>query len=206
MAASRIDGRTLRSQRTRQAIVDANMDLMLEGNLRPTAVEIARRAGISTRALFTHFPDLENLFAATGEQTLAIQYAEYEPVPADLPLDERVERFCQQRAQMLESIAGASRAAQARLPFSPQLRQNRARHNARLRTDLGLTFAPEIAEASEDADLLVTALLVACTWPTWMGSRDDLALTVREATAIMIRTTHALLLTSSRAKDPRPSN
>lgn len=114
-------------------------------------------------------------------------------MPADLPLDDRVEQFCQQRARMLESIAGASRAAQTRLPFSSQLRQNRARHNDRLRTDLELTFAPEIARAGDDADVLVTALLVACTWPAWMGCRDDLSLTVAEATAVMLRTVHALL-------------
>lgn len=191
--AGRTDGRTLRSQRTRQAIVDAHTTLILEGNLKPTAAEVAERAGVSTRAVFSHFPDLEQLFAATGEQTLAIQYKEYRPVPADLPIDQRVELFCEQRARMLESIAGASRAAQARLPFSTQLQQNRARHNARLRTDLGLTFAPEIAQAGEDADVLVTALLVACTWPAWMGSRDDLSLTVVEATAVMVRTVHALL-------------
>lgn len=190
----RTDGRTLRAQRTRQAIVDAHTQLILEGNLKPTAVEVATRAGVSTRAVFTHFPDLEQLFAATGEQTLAVQYANYRPVPADLPLDERVTLFCEQRAHMLESIAGASRAAQIRLPFSSQLRQNRARHNARLRTDLGLTFAPEIARAGAEADQLVTALLVACTWPSWMGSRDDLSLTVDEATAVMARTVHALLL------------
>lgn len=192
------DGRTLRAQRTRQAIVNANMDLMLEGNLKPTAVEVASRAGVSTRAVFTHFPDLEQLFAATGQQTLAVQYANYRPVPADLPLEQRIELFCAQRARMLESIAGASRAAQARLPFSSQLRQNRARHNARLRTDLGLTFAPEIAKAGEEADLLVTALVVACTWPAWMGSRDDLSLTVDEATAVMVRTVHSLLMETIR--------
>lgn len=186
------DGRTLRGQRTREAIVTANMAMMAEGDLRPTAAQIAERAGVSTRALWSHFPDLEQLFAATGVKTLEVQYADFEQIPADQPLEDRVRKFAHQRARMLESIAGASRAAQIRLPFSAQLRQNRARHNARLRTDIGLTFAPEIAVAGAGADDLVNAVLVACTWPTWMGSRDDLGLSVDQATEVMYRTVRAL--------------
>ncbi|SNT58488.1 transcriptional regulator, TetR family [Actinomadura meyerae] len=187
------DGRTLRAQRTRTSIVDANMALMMEGNLRPTAAQVAERAGVSLRTLWSHFPDLESLFAATGEKTLQVQYAHYAVIPADRPLEERVNDFCRQRAAMLESIAGASRAAQVRLPFSAQLRRNRRRHNERLRTDIGLTFAPEIALAGAEADELVSALMVACTWPTWMGGRDDLGLSVAEATQVMIRMVMVIL-------------
>ena len=187
------DGRTLRSQRTRAAIVDANMALMMEGNLRPTAAQVAERAGVSLRTLWSHFPDLESLFAATGEKTLEVQYAHHSVIPADQPLEDRVRAFCRQRAAMLESIAGASRAAQLRLPFSEQLRRNRRRHNERLRTDIGQTFAPEIALAGAAADELVSALLVACTWPAWMGARDDLHLSVEEAERVMERTVMAIL-------------
>ena len=186
------DGRTLRSRRTRASIVDANMVLMMEGNLRPTAAQVAERAGVSLRTLWSHFPDLEHLFAATGEKTLEVQYAHHSVIPAGQPLEERVRAFCRQRAMMLESIAGASRAAQLRLPFSAQLRRNRRRHNERLRTDIGQTFAPEIALAGADAEELVSALLVACTWPAWMGSRDDLGLSFDEAARVMERTVKAI--------------
>lgn len=193
--AATSDGRTLRARRTRSAIVDANLSLMLEGVLRPTAAQNAERAGVSVRALWSHFQDLESLFAATGEKTLEVQYSHYEVIPAHQPLEVRIDTFCRQRAAMLESIAGASRAAQTRLPFSSQLRQNRARHNARLRTDIGQTFAPEVAVAGHGADELVNALLVACTWPAWGGSRDDLGLSVDEATRVMHRMVRGLLLT-----------
>ncbi|WP_395108255.1 TetR/AcrR family transcriptional regulator [Actinomadura sp. SCN-SB] len=198
------DGRILRSRRTRAAIVDANMALMMEGNLRPTAAQVAERAGVSLRTLWSHFPDLESLFAATGEKTLEVQYAHHSVIPADLPLEHRVRAFCHQRATMLESIAGASRAAQLRLPFSEQLRRNRRRHNERLRTDIGQTFAPEIALAGKDADELVSALLVACTWPAWMGSRDDLGLSIEEATRVMERTVMAIIRDVPGAVEGRP--
>jgi AcrR family transcriptional regulator len=185
----RADGRTLRAERTRESIIDAHMALMLEGDLQPTARRVADRAGVSLRTLWGHFTDLEALFAAAGRRTLEIQYAEFQPVPVDQPLTDRITQFCAQRARMLEVIAGASRAAQIRLPFSKQLRVNRAHHNERLRDEITELFSTEIAG---DLDL-IGALLVATTWPAWMGSRDDLGLTVAQATAVMHRTVTALL-------------
>jgi AcrR family transcriptional regulator len=185
----RTDGRTLRAERTRESIIDAHMALILEGDLQPTARRIADRAGVSLRTLWGHFADLEALFASAGHKTLEIQYADFQPVPVDQPLADRIEQFCRQRAHMLEVIAGASRAAQIRLPYSKQLRVNRAHHNDRLRAEISELFTGELGE---DGDLL-TALLVATTWPAWMGSRDDLGLSVAEATEVMRRTVTALL-------------
>ncbi|GAB3451380.1 TetR/AcrR family transcriptional regulator [Actinophytocola sediminis] len=190
---AKTDGRTLRAERSRAAIIDAHLALMLEGDLQPTASRVAERAGVSLRTLWGHFKDLEALFAAAGQKTLRVQYAGFEPVPPDLPLAERIDRFCRQRVRMLEVIAGASRAAQIRLPFSAQLRRNRARHNDRLRAELTDLFAEETAADPE----LVTALLSATTWPTWMGNRDDLGLSVEQAGEVMRRTVTALLTENS---------
>jgi TetR/AcrR family transcriptional regulator of autoinduction and epiphytic fitness len=187
------DGRTLRARRTRQAIIDAHNALMLEGDLTPTAARVAERAGVSVGSLWVHFKDLEALFAAAGEKTLQVQYAGYRPVPPGLPLPERIEQYCRQRVSMLESIAGASRAAQIRLPFSRQLRDNRARHNARLRAEIEELFAGEIAAAGDAGPRLVDALLVVSTWPTWMGARDDLDLDVATAAAVLHYTVAAVL-------------
>ncbi|MEO2168125.1 MAG: hypothetical protein ABGY42_08390, partial [bacterium] len=45
---ARVDGRTARSLRSRQAVVEALLDLLEGGNLRPTAAQIAERAGLGT--------------------------------------------------------------------------------------------------------------------------------------------------------------
>ena len=55
------DGRTVRAERTRQALVDALLSLLDEGQLQPTAERIAVRAGVSERSVFQHFPDREAL-------------------------------------------------------------------------------------------------------------------------------------------------
>lgn len=58
-----------RRQRTRQRILLACRELMLEGTLRPTVAEIARRAGLTRRALSYNFHDLDQVrLEATGHR------------------------------------------------------------------------------------------------------------------------------------------
>src|SRR5215813_472395 len=96
-ARGRVDGRTARAERTRNAIVEAHLALIGEGDLRPTGERIAERAGISLRALWTNFKDMEALFAASGKRLAKRQAAEFRPVSPNLPLPQRVEEFCVQR-------------------------------------------------------------------------------------------------------------
>ena len=55
--APQLDGRRRRSERTRQLIVEAYLDLLREHPQIPTAVQIADRAGISVRSVFERFAD-----------------------------------------------------------------------------------------------------------------------------------------------------
>src|SRR5258705_1289268 len=112
VAGPGIDGRTARAERTRSAIVEAHLTLIGEGDLKPTGERIAERAGVSLRALWANFKDMEALFGASGQRLMERQDEEYSPVPVDLPLPERIEQFCRQRSRILEVIAPSARAAQ----------------------------------------------------------------------------------------------
>jgi AcrR family transcriptional regulator len=68
---SGIDGRRLRSERTRQLIIDAYVALVRETGHAPTAAQVAERAGYSVRSVFERFPDLEALRLAVVDQALA---------------------------------------------------------------------------------------------------------------------------------------
>ena len=57
-----VDGRRLRSERSRQAIIDAALELMGEGVLVPTAQMISERAGVGIRSFFRHYADMGTLF------------------------------------------------------------------------------------------------------------------------------------------------
>lgn len=119
--ADTTDGRTARSARTRHAVVRALLDLIAEGDLRPTARRVAERAGISLRSVYVHFDDLEDLFlAAAHEQTLLVAGLARD-VPSDGSLDERISAYVEQRCAILEAVAPIRRAADLQEPFSPTL-------------------------------------------------------------------------------------
>ena len=107
----RRDGRTVRAERTRQALADALLALLYEGELQPTAERIAKRAGVSERSLFQHFADREALY-----QAVAVQQYERSRRPSSrstlaLPLGERIDAFVAQRARLLEEVTPVRRAA-----------------------------------------------------------------------------------------------
>jgi TetR/AcrR family transcriptional regulator, regulator of autoinduction and epiphytic fitness len=192
-AEGRIDGRTARAERTRAAIVEAHLALISEGDLRPTGERIAERAGVSLRTLWTNFKDMETLFEASGERVLQQQDSAHRPISPDLPLAERVDAFCRQRALLLQLIAPSARAAQMREPVSPQLRANRLKHVQRVRAEVQSLFAVELARAGAGRDELVNALVAASMWPAWSMLRDGLGLSAERARAVMARTVAALL-------------
>jgi AcrR family transcriptional regulator len=185
----RIDGRTARSERTRNAIVEAHVALILEGELRPTADRIAKQAGVSLRALWSHFADMEALFAATGERILQQRDETHQPIPADLPLAARIEAFCRQRAQQLEHIAPAAKASSLKEPFSPALQSYRRSHVDRVRTELKVLFHREI----DGDETLLAALTATSMWPTWGTMRDAMGLDPEGARLVLTRAITALL-------------
>jgi TetR/AcrR family transcriptional regulator of autoinduction and epiphytic fitness len=191
--ASRIDGRSARSERTRRAIVAAHLGLIDEGDLKPTGERIAEAAGVSLRTLWTNFKDLETLFAAVGERLIELQLAVYRPIPTDRPLAERVRAFCEQRARMLEILAPAARAAVIREPFSAQLRRNRTIELDRVRAEIAALFAAEFAAAGPGRAELEAALLTAATYRVWSTLRDQLELDVATSCRVMIRMVGSLL-------------
>ncbi|GGQ40828.1 TetR/AcrR family transcriptional regulator [Couchioplanes azureus] len=185
----RIDGRTARAERTRAAIVDAHVTLLREGDLRPTADRIAKRAGVSLRALWSHFADMEALFAASGQLTLNQRDDIQEPIPADLPLERRIELYCHQRARQLEHIAPIARASSLKEPFSPALQSYRRIHVQRVRDELKSLFAREI-DGDEDT---LNALTAAAMWPTWGTLRDAMGLDPAAARAALARIVRSAL-------------
>ena len=66
-----VDGRVARGERTRRAIVDAHTELVSEGVLKPTAQSVADRAGVSIRALWSNFNDLESVEAVFKAHEIA---------------------------------------------------------------------------------------------------------------------------------------
>jgi len=116
------DGRVVRANRTRDNVVDALLALLDEGNLRPTAREIAERANVSLRSVYVHFDDVEQLFHAAALR----HYERLKDVRSELPtkgtLSERIVAFVDRRARLYEVGQNVTHAAVLQEPFSPAMR------------------------------------------------------------------------------------
>jgi TetR/AcrR family transcriptional regulator, regulator of autoinduction and epiphytic fitness len=188
------DGRTIRAERTRQALVDALFGLLEDGELRPTAERIAERAGVSERSVFQHFPDREALFEAVSRQQYERVVEEVEPVDASRPLEERIEAFVAQRARILEHVSPVLRAG---LQFEHESNVvagwlTSARKAAAVEVERVFRREVEEAEAGERA-VILAALVSAASWSAWEGYRSHQGLSVERARAAMRRTVAALL-------------
>ncbi|GAB2609140.1 hypothetical protein Aab01nite_22910 [Paractinoplanes abujensis] len=191
----RVDGRTARSERTRNAIVDAHLQLIGEGDLRPTADRIAKTAGVSLRALWSHFADMEALFTASGKRVLEVRDAAHRPISPGLPLPDRIDAYCRQRARLLEQIGPTAKAAAIKEPFSETLRRYRRMHVKRVRDELTELFAEQVKDNEE----LLDALTAVSMWPTWSTWRENMDLSVTAARARLNRTITALLASAERS-------
>src|SRR5207249_1361982 len=119
---------------------DACLALVDEGDLRPSAVRISERAGVSVRSVFQHFDDMEALFTATsdrlGERIAPLQMT----VDPDMPLDERIRTVVRQRAPMLEAITPFRRAANVHAPFADEVNTRVQMGHTFLRGEVGRIF------------------------------------------------------------------
>jgi TetR/AcrR family transcriptional regulator, regulator of autoinduction and epiphytic fitness len=194
-AQGHVDGRTARSDRTRDAIVAAMLDLYEEGDVKPNAERIAARAGVSARTIFQHFHDREELFAAVADRQWERVSALADVVSPDLPLPERIDAFLRVRVRQLQAITPVRRAAILVEPFSgtvaARLRASRE-HGRRQVEDV---FAHELNSCAgpEDRTQLLAALSAATAWSTWEGLREHQGLSKVEAREVMRRTIAALL-------------
>jgi TetR/AcrR family transcriptional regulator, regulator of autoinduction and epiphytic fitness len=202
-----VDGRNLRSRRTRQALIDALIALIEEGDLRPTAPRIAERAAVSLRSIYHHFDDLELLFAETAQRQIERIMPLRQPLPTGGPLSVRIKALLRQRIAIWGAVTPIRTAATLQEPFSPQLRAVRAEIHRRNREELATVFATELkARAEEDAAQLLDALDAAVNWMSWTVMRTDLGLSPEGVEATLRRTIMALLTDGRAVELVEPSN
>ena len=181
-AEDHADGRVMRGIRNREAVVEAFISLIETGEARPTARAIAARAGLSLRSVFAHFDDLEQIYEAAGRRVLRRLLPLLDPVPADQPLDARIDELLDRRVPLLEQLDPVARAARLREPFSEQLQSNRAAVVRLMRDQCEGSFAPELETSPEP---LLTAITTSCSWSTWYHLRNDQQLSSAEATDVV---------------------
>jgi AcrR family transcriptional regulator len=182
------DGRTLRRLRNEERAVDAFLDLLAEGNERPTAQQVAARSGVSIRSIFRLFEDVDSLHvAAIARQAHHVAELQ-QPIAASGPVGVRIDAVVAGLTAVYEDIAPLRRLAMRVAHTSPTIAAGLARHRRLTRSQLRRTFASELAALpARDRSDATDALEAATSWETWDGLRTGQALPPATARRIVRR-------------------
>jgi AcrR family transcriptional regulator len=184
------DGRNLRRTRNTDVVVGAMLDLLADGNLWPSAADIAARAGLSERSVYRYFDDLDTLAQAAVE--LQIERADhlFQPLAADGTLDVRLDRLVRHRVRMFDQIGGIVHAARLRASLRETIAAALALRQQQLRVQLQELFLEELDGQEDD---LLTALEVVTGLDSLHALRIDRKCSAPRTRRIMRRTAEALL-------------
>jgi DNA-binding transcriptional regulator YbjK len=165
--APKIDGRRLRSERTRLAIIEAYQELLRRNSVMPTAVQIAEQAGCSVRSVFERFSDLDALSLATADFAIAQGQAEAVARHVDGDRPTRIRSHVETRARACEKwlplwriITNLDQVAELRTRVVLVRLANIGRMKLMYRREL--SSLPEAA-----ADELLIALAVLTSFESW---------------------------------------
>jgi TetR/AcrR family transcriptional regulator of autoinduction and epiphytic fitness len=188
------DGRRLRRDRNRDAVVRALLELYNEGNLAPSTEEIATRSGVSARSLFRYFDDSDDLSqAAIAQQQENVRHLLPLTATPDDALDDRVRALVHQRGELFEAIESIATVSRLRAPFQLVVADRLTEGRAFLRRQVEALFAHELAALpADEAATRLAAADVATSFEAWRLLRDDLRLTRPKAAEAMATTITAL--------------
>ena len=139
MAIELVDGRRVRRQQNREAVIDAMVEMFHAGIYSPGSAQIAERAGLSPRSLFRYFDDIDDLTQAAIDRQLEAAQPLLDPrISSDAPLSERIAAFVAARVRLHEATTPGARAARATAHRNPvvdlQVRESRAFLRKQVRT------------------------------------------------------------------------
>ena len=195
-----VDGRRVRRDRNRDAVVDALLTLYGEGNLEPGSAEIAERAGLSPRSLFRYFDDVDDLceaaIARQAERILPLT-GDRRPLPP-IRWTPRIGAFVDQRITMFDAMGHVGAVARLKAPFLPLVAAELTRMRGFLRDQLRQLFAGELAALpAARARAALVAIDVLTSYESYQLLRDDQSLSRADASTILVDSVTTLLAAPS---------
>jgi AcrR family transcriptional regulator len=193
---SRIDGRRLRSERTKQLIMEAFLALLRESATMPTAAQIAERAGYSVRSIFERFPDLNALRVATVDYSLAQSAALAPPRHVDGDRQTRIKSQVGTRAGTCERGVALWRVFLHTVDESDELKLRLRIARQRTIDRLEIMYRPELATLGEvERKYLLIALEALTDMESWARMREMYGMSFEEGCAVWIHAIDRMLPT-----------
>ena len=171
------DGRIVRGLRTRQALIQATLDLIQAGDVEPTSAAIATIAGVSSRALFQHFTNLADLYAAAFDLAVSRAFERTPTVDLAAPLSNRIDLLVSDRSELFEQWLPVWHFAERVRSVAPAVGLGVAQLRKLLRGRLANWFANELSNLDPSSrDLVLDSLDLAFGLDSWMNMREQLRL------------------------------
>jgi AcrR family transcriptional regulator len=193
---ARIDGRRLRSERTKQLIIEAYLSLLRERPVvpMPTAAEIAERAGYSVRSVFERFPDLSKLRRAATDYALAQAAALAPPRRVEGDRSTRIRSQVETRAGTCERGVALWRVLLFSVAEDEELRSRVELGRKRTIERLEVMYRPELLTLAETERTYTLIALEAITdHESWARMREQHGLSFEAACAVWIDAIDRLL-------------
>jgi AcrR family transcriptional regulator len=183
----RTDGRLLRSERTKQILVEAYLDLLRENPQIPTAADIAKRAGLSIRSVFERFSDLLSLSFAAADHAFAQGMAQAVARDVDGDRQTRLRSQVETRAAVCEQWLPLWRALLRHQHESEELAFRIERMRDAIVGRLELMYRPELSTLPEaERRPLLIALEALTDFESWGRMRERHGLSIEAACEIWI--------------------
>lgn len=189
---AKVDGRFLRTERTRQRIIEAFLALLQSGK-DPTSNEIAAHAGCSVRSVFERFHDMAALRVAAADY----MFADARSVPlraAEGDRRTRLQTHIEIHAEYCERIMPLWRTMLAHQSESESLRRYVVQTRATARATTEQAFASELATLPvERRRQLLIVLESVIDFERWSHMREHHRLSGEEACAVWLTAVDRLL-------------
>jgi AcrR family transcriptional regulator len=183
------DGRKHRSQKSQMLIVNAMLELVAQGNLAPSADQIADIAKVGRRSVFRHFSDMDTLYRELTDSIAASMESIVQRPFEAADWYGQVLELVDRRAMGFEKMKPFLLAGQLHRHRSPFLKAAHARFVERLRNIL-LGILPKDAARNT---VLVEALDMLLSFESWNRLREDQGLGIAKSKHVLKQAIESLL-------------
>lgn len=184
---SRPDGRRIRGERNKEAVVEALLSLYESGDIEPSMARVAEIAGVSERSVFRYFDDKDDLIESAIARQLERVGHLYEGLSIDGSFEQRLDAIIDHRLRLFDAIQGTMRASEYLEHRSTLIRTSVDKRRAVLRAQAVDQFRPELNRL-EDQQLASRVIDVALSLETISYlTRHHKRSQLRDTLVVMVR-------------------
>jgi AcrR family transcriptional regulator len=183
------DGRKHRSQKSQVRIVDAMLELVAQGNLEPSADQIADIAKVGRRSVFRHFSDMDTLYREMSDSIATTMGSIVQQPFEATDWRGKVLELVDRRAVGFEKMKPFLLAGQVHRHRSQVLKTSHARFVSVLRMIL-LGILPKDVVGNV---VLVETVDLLLSFESWNRLREDQGLSIAKTKLVLKTTIESLL-------------